>query len=144
MIVKKTLLSKKFRNNKYFQDLSDYIKKVVQNEELSYDNLNYLYDNFKIVLGEELTNNFVDTLRISRRLLPELKHHRLDDLTDYFGIEMRDKHRALNDCVLTNKVYLHLCEIVYDRYGSWESFQASFKYHRSENYVEFIETQVVK
>ena len=116
---------------------------VIVGHNVNFD-VNFLYDNFKIVLKEELTNNFVDTLRISRKLLPELKTHRLDDLTDYFVIEMRDKHRALNDCVLTNKVYLHLCEIVYDRYGSWESFKASFKYHRSKNYVELMQKQVVK
>ena len=116
---------------------------VIVGHNVNFD-VNFLYDNFKIVLGEELTNNFVDTLRISRRLIPELKHHRLDDLTDYFGIEMRDKHRALNDCVLTNKVYLRLCEIVYDRYGSWESFQESFKYQRPKNYVELAEKSVVK
>ena len=104
---------------------------VIVGHNVNFD-VNFLYDNFMKTLREELPNNFVDTLRISRKLLPELKHHRLDDLTDYFGIQMRDKHRALNDCVLTNKVYLYLCEIVYDRYGNWESFKESFKYQRRE------------
>lgn len=45
MMVKQRLLSKKFKNSKYFLDLSSYIEKVVHSEELSYDDLNYLYNN---------------------------------------------------------------------------------------------------
>ena len=55
------------------------------------------------------TNDYIDTLRISRKVLKELGHHRLDDLIDYFGLKQRREHRALNDCVLTNQVYLKLC-----------------------------------
>ena len=58
--------------------------------------VDFLYDNFLNVLYEPLSNNFVDTLRIARRLLPELEHHKLDNLTDYYNIKARDKHRALN------------------------------------------------
>ena len=89
--------------------------------------MNFLYDNFYFILGETLSNHFVDTLRIARKLLPELRHHRLDDLTSFFGIELRDKHRALNDCLLTNKVYLKMCDMVYDRYRTWDKFQKQFK-----------------
>lgn len=39
-------------------------------------NVNFLYD------------DFVDTLRISRKLLLELKHHKLDDLTKYYVINI--------------------------------------------------------
>lgn len=61
-------------------------------------------------LGDYLTNDYIDTLRIARRVLKELSHHRLDDLIDYFGLTRRREHRALNDCVLTNQVYLNLCQ----------------------------------
>ncbi len=59
-------------------------------------------------LGEYLSNDYIDTLRISRKLLPELKHHKLDNLIDYFNLAKRNEHRALNDCVLTNQVYINL------------------------------------
>lgn len=95
---------------------------IIVGQNVNFD-VNFLYDNFEKELNISLKNDFVDTLRIARRLLPELNHHRLDDLTNYFNIEARDKHRALNDCVLTNKVYLKMCEIVYDRFKTWENFQ---------------------
>jgi DNA polymerase-3 subunit epsilon len=59
-------------------------------------------------LNEYLSNNYIDTLRLSRKVLPQLKHHKLDNLIDYFELEKRDEHRALNDCDLTNQVYLNL------------------------------------
>ena len=59
-------------------------------------------------LGEYLSNDYIDTLRISRKLLQELKHYKLDNLIDYFNLAKRNEHRALNDCVLTNQVYINL------------------------------------
>ena len=50
--------------------------------------------------------------------LPDLGHHRLDDLITYFNLEERSEHRALNDSILTNQVYLNLCKLenkVYDK-----------------------------
>jgi len=99
---------------------------IIVGHNVNFD-VNFLYDNFYFILGETLSNHFVDTLRIARKLLPELRHHRLDDLTSFFGIELRDKHRALNDCLLTNKVYLKMCDMVYDRYRMWDKFQKQFK-----------------
>ncbi len=66
------------------------------------------------VLGCSLSNDYVDTLRLSRKLLPDLKHHKLDDLIAYFHLPKRKEHRALNDCLLTNEVYLRLGEMLKD------------------------------
>ena len=63
-------------------------------------------------LGLYLDNDFVDTLRLSRMLLSFLPRHRLDDLISYFNLETRNEHRALNDCILTNQVYLKLCDLL--------------------------------
>ena len=86
-------------------------KDIIVGHNVNFD-INYLYDSMEENLGEHLTNDFVDTLRLSRRLLPEMKHHKLDDLIDYFHLKRRNEHRALNDCVLTNQVYLKLCKMM--------------------------------
>ena len=99
---------------------------IIVGHNVNFD-INFLYDNFLNVLNEPLENNFVDTLRISRKLLPELKHHRLDDLVDYYNIKARDKHRALNDCILTNEVYIDMCNMVYEKYDDWANFKKSKK-----------------
>ncbi len=98
---------------------------IIVGHNVNFD-VNFLYDNFSNVLDEPLKNDFVDTLKISRKLLPDLDHHRLDDLTDYYGIRARNKHRALNDCDLTNKVYNKMCKDVLGNYGDFEDFKKLF------------------
>ena len=34
---------------------------------------------------QELDNQYMDTMQFARKLYPELKHHRLSDLTEYLG-----------------------------------------------------------
>ena len=99
---------------------------IIVGHNVNFD-VNFLYDNFLNVLNNPMQNNFVDTLRISRKLLPELKHHKLDNLTQYYNIKARDKHRALNDCVLTNNVYIDMCKTVYEKYDNWDSFKKEFR-----------------
>lgn len=73
--------------------------------------INFIYDSLiKCDLGG-LKNNFVDTLRLSRKLLPDLKHHRLNDLSKYYNIDSKGSHRALKDTEITLEVYYKLKEI---------------------------------
>lgn len=87
-------------------------KKFLGNDIIIGHNVNFdidfIYDSMVDNLGEYLSNDYIDTLRISRKLLPELKHHKLDNLIDYFNLTKRNEHRASNDCVLTNQVYINL------------------------------------
>ena len=81
---------------------------IIVGHNVNFD-INFLYDSMREQLGDYLANDYIDTLRISRKVLKGLEYHRLDDLIDYFGLKQRREHRALNDCVLTNQVYLKLC-----------------------------------
>ena len=89
--------------------------------------INFLYDKYVEYLQKPLTNNFIDTLRIARKILPELRHHRLDDLIEYFFKEIRNEHRALNDCILTDKIYHSLSKMIVDKYEDIENFKQQFK-----------------
>lgn len=80
---------------------------IIVGHNVNFD-INFLYDSMKENLGIYLVNDYIDTLRLSRKVLPRLKHHKLDDLIDYFGLKKREEHRALNDCILTNQVYIEL------------------------------------
>jgi len=55
----------------------------------------------------EITNKTIDTMDLARELLPSLSHHRLNDLTDYFGVVLHH-HRALSDAYATAEVFLEL------------------------------------
>ena len=85
--------------------------------------VNFLYDNYKEVLGKPFTNDFIDTMRIARELYPELPHHRLIDIAEYLGIEGSDFHRALNDCEYTYKCYECMKKTIQDNYNNFEEFR---------------------
>ena len=55
--------------------------------------------------GKPITNDYVDTLFVAQRYLPELDSHSLETLADYYGISYDGAHRALADCYINKKVY---------------------------------------
>ncbi|HEX8907464.1 MAG TPA: exonuclease domain-containing protein [Longimicrobiaceae bacterium] len=65
------------------------------------------------------------TVRLARKLLPELPSRKLDALALYFGVEIESRHRALDDAVATARVLIRLLEIAEERgAGDWETLQA--------------------
>lgn len=89
--------------------------------------INFLYDEIKENLNTEFTNDFVDTLRIARRALPDLENHKLDTIIDHYSIEKRKLHRALDDCELTYEIFKKLKESAKEEYGTLRAFTKSFK-----------------
>jgi len=60
------------------------------------------------LLGTGFANDYVDTMRLSRRLFPEYRHHRLCDLAERFGVESDTSHRALADVLQTHGCYEYM------------------------------------
>ncbi len=94
------------------ETLWDFIKgELLVGHNVNFD-VNFLYDIFVSFDSALILNNdFVDTLRIARRVLPELEHHRLEDLDAYFDIGIVH-HRAISDCETTNIVLQKLAAII--------------------------------
>lgn len=55
--------------------------------------------------GLTVGNDYIDTLAIARACLPDLNHHTLSALSEYYGISTEGAHRALNDCHMNRQVY---------------------------------------
>lgn len=72
---------------------------IIVGHNVNFD-INFLYDEIKEFNGTDLSNDFFDLLKISRRALKELNHHRLKDLSEFFNYEY-NAHRAMNDCLAT-------------------------------------------
>ena len=66
---------------------------------------NFIYDAAMEVFQEGIYNDYIDTLYMAKYCLPQLKHHKLGDISEYFGISTEGAHRALNDCVMNQKCY---------------------------------------
>lgn len=61
-------------------------------------------------IGWEITNEYIDTLPMSRRRV-DIKSHRLTALAEYYGIDCSGAHRALADCITTYEVYKRIREL---------------------------------
>lgn len=55
--------------------------------------------------GKTIVNDYIDTLYMSRRCLPQLTSHKLVDVSAYFHISCDGAHRALNDCIMNQLCY---------------------------------------
>ena len=60
--------------------------------------------------GRALSQPHLCTLRLARRLMPDLRRRSLDALAGHFGIPTRDRHRALGDVRITVDIFFHLTE----------------------------------
>jgi DNA polymerase-3 subunit epsilon len=56
----------------------------------------------------------VCTVQLSRKLIPNLAHHTLDDLARHFHLQIPNRHRALDDALATGKSLLQMVEMLKD------------------------------
>ena len=76
---------------------------------------NFAYNAAVNSLGKELTNDYIDTLYMARRCLPQLSHHKLTDVSAHFGIETEGAHRALCDCRMNQRCYEEMGKLMQDK-----------------------------
>lgn len=97
---------------------------IVVGHNVNFD-VNFIYDECSSLGLTPFSNNYVDTMRISRRLHPEHRHHRLCDLCDRCGIDYVGAHRSLADCDLTLQCFCHLKDEAFSVYGDEDGFLRS-------------------
>jgi len=93
--------------------IKDYIgfigKSILLGHNVNFD-INFIYDGYYRCFTEIFNNDFIDTMRLSKKVLPELYRHRLKDLVDHYNIKTEGAHRGILDCHATYKVYNALKE----------------------------------
>ena len=108
---------------KFMDFIRDYI---IIGHNANFD-INFIYDNLEELNIPPITNDFVDTLRISRRLIPELKHHKLSDLANYFNIDTNGSHRSLKDVEITLEVLKNLNTMIIEKHQNMDNFKDACK-----------------
>lgn len=98
--------------------------------------INFLYDAFEKI-GIMLTNNFIDTMRISKRLYPSMEHHRLIDIALIAGVKQKVQHRALADVYTTIDCYAFMENDIVST-GSIEDFKKYFV-DKQKKYSDILE-----
>lgn len=82
--------------------------------------IGFLKAAFEKELQRPFVCDYLDTLRLSRKLRPEHRHHRLSDLAEAFGISYSGAHRAEADCHITHECYLQLRNLALSRFTEEE------------------------
>lgn len=76
--------------------------------------INFLYDNCIAILNNPFSNNFIDTMRISRLLFKDVKNHKLATLVETFNISGSVSHRSIDDCLCTYKLYEFMKNYIFE------------------------------
>ena len=91
---------------KVLQEFLDFTEgyPLVGHNIASFD-MKFIYRDAEKYYGSVPVNDYVDTLPLARKHLPNLSHHKLTDLASYYGLTTDGAHRALNDCRMNQQVY---------------------------------------
>jgi DNA polymerase III epsilon subunit family exonuclease len=81
---------------------------VAHNSNFDLNLLNY--EIARVFPGSRMRNADLCTVQLARRVAPAIENHNLDSLADYFGIEIKQRHRAGGDARATAQVLLRLLD----------------------------------
>lgn len=104
--------------------ISEFVSFVGENPIVGHNvnfDINFLNFSLLSVGAAPVLNDFLDTMRLSRRLFPDFRHHRLRDLVKRFDISPAVSHRALVDATHTFGVYEFLKSYISDNQISVDS-----------------------
>ena len=71
----------------------------------------------RVYPGHRMVNPHLCTVKLSRRILPELNNHRLDTIADHFSIPIISRHRAGSDALATAEIFLQLLSKLDEKHG---------------------------
>lgn len=67
--------------------------------------INFIYDACVSSGLSPFCNDFIDTMRLARRMYKNMPNHQLNTLTSHLGVVREQCHRALDDCSATATCY---------------------------------------
>lgn len=70
--------------------------------------MKFIWKAAEALFGQTISNDYIDTLPMSRKCLPQLAHHRLVDLATYYDIDTAGAHRALQDCIMNQLCFEYM------------------------------------
>lgn len=88
---------------------------VIVGHNVNFD-IDFLYQARMRKFSLPLSNDFVDTLRISKSVRKRMQHRTLEDLCELYGIDDSKAHRALEDALMTKQVLSSMKEDFLDQH----------------------------
>lgn len=96
-----------------FADISSDLRSFLEDAIFSAHNVRFDYSflaNEYHLLGDELSHDQLDTVRLSRYVYPGHKSHRLDLVIERLGLEVINRHRAMDDAEVLWELFRKSCE----------------------------------
>ena len=94
-----------------FEEFVDFVgDNVIIGHNVNFD-LGFLCDKCKKYLNYNLNNDYIDTLYLARKLIPNSMNYKLGTLAKLFNISYEGAHRGLKDVEITYEVYNKLRKI---------------------------------
>lgn len=102
----------------YFEDIYpevyNFLKdSIVVAHNAKFD-ISFLSEVHKIVFKNNLRLHYICTDNLARRIFPEIQKKSLSSLTNYLGINFKQKHRALSDAQATLQAFQTMLEYLQD------------------------------
>lgn len=82
-------------------------KDIIVGHNVNFD-INFIYDKCERYLDTYFKNDFIDTMRIAKKVLPNSPNYKLGTLAEHFDIDYSQAHRGLKDVEITYEVYNRL------------------------------------
>ena len=105
---------------------------VILGQNVRFD-IEFIHENSRKHLGRDFANDYLDTLRISRMLFREYRHHRLCDQIERFGIGESVEHRALADAEQTYRCYEYMMNYMRENGIGFEQKKQSGRFIRAKD-----------
>ena len=97
-----------------FRDICDDLVRVLSGHVFVAHNVDFdwrfVSSEIQRASGQRLTGRRLCTVRLARRVLPQLRSRRLDSVANYYGVEILARHRAAGDAVATAHVLLRMLD----------------------------------
>ena len=97
-----------------FRDICDELVRVLSGHVFVAHNVDFdwrfVSSEVQRASGQRLSGRRLCTVRLARRVLPQLRSRRLDSVANYYGVEILARHRAAGDAVATAHVLLRLLD----------------------------------
>src|SRR2546423_3024465 len=71
----------------------------------------------RVYPGHRMVNPHLCTVRLSRRVMPDLANHRLETIASHFSIPIASRHRAGSDALATAQIFLLLLTELHETHG---------------------------
>lgn len=111
-----------------FRDVADAVSDAIRGRVFVAHNAGFdwrfLCHEMRMATGMEPRGRQLCTVRLARKLMPELPSRGLDSLALYFGLRIESRHRALDDAVATAKLLIRFIEMLEERGATeWNEMQ---------------------